>query len=179
MRLVKNVRVRLLALLIKISGRHKVVKRLLKRFLRVVEERLPAVPARAAQSARTIIQTVKLHRKILVLCILKRHIVYRVRVRILQLFVAADTAAETIDATQVALHICAPLLCRPRVALGLETCRRICGVDCGAIRFGRVYIITKCKGCDSHIVHLVKGVHPKSGPALLGRCAVVTHSYGR
>lgn len=81
--------------------------------------------------------------------------------------VASYTAAETVDAFEVGLHVGFPLALGPTVAAVLETNGRI-DRECGrAIRIRRIRIIFQSITRDAHVVLLVKIVKPGAGQSLL------------
>jgi hypothetical protein len=94
-------------------------------------------------------------------------LVHPVHLRIIERRVASYTAAETVDAFEVRLHVRFPLALGPTVAAVLKTNGRIYRERGRAIRIRRVHVIFQSITCDAHIVLLVKIVKLGAGERLL------------
>ena len=152
---------RLTLLLIKSAGRNKVIEGRLKDELRLVGQRLPAIPARGPERAGGIHEALEQERHILIGGRFQRNLIQLVRARIIEGLEIGHTATEAINALQISLHICAPLAGGPRSAGHLDTGRGLYRKADGAVRLRRIQIVALGIGCDAHVIDLVKVI--KSG----------------
>lgn len=154
-------------LLIQRACRYEKVKRRLKGELRLVGQGLPAIPARRTERTRRIVEAVENGGEGLVGGGTERRVVHAVRIWIVEAVIALDTLAETVDAFEVGLNVCAPLACYPGVPALLDADRRVYREGRGAIRRRRIHIVAEGVTRDTGVINLVEIVKFGSCQGLL------------
>ena len=91
--------VRIIDFLVEGSARNEKVERRLKGLLGIVEDRVEAVPARGPQCTGRVDEACKGHGHDLVGGVHERHLVHGIGLRIVEVRVALDAAAEAPDAS--------------------------------------------------------------------------------
>lgn len=154
-------------LFVKAARRYEKVKRRLKGELRLVGQRLPAIPARRTERTGRIVEAVEDRGERLVGGGTERRVVHAVRVRVIQTPVALDTLAETVDALEVGLNVRAPLAGDPGITALLDADRRVHREGRGAIRRRRIHIVAEGVTRDTGVINLVEIVKFGSCQGLL------------
>lgn len=159
--------VRAASLLIQTARRYEEVERRLKGELRLMRERLPAIPARRAERAGRIVEAIEDHGERLVGGGTQRLVIHAVRVRIVEAVIAFHTLAEAINTLQIGLYVCAPLALYPGVPALLKANRRVHREGRGAIRRRRIHIVAEGVTRDTGVINLVEIVKFGSCQGLL------------
>lgn len=147
---------RVIDLLVQRPARDEEIEGGLEVFLGLVEHRVEAIPAGRPQSAGGIYQAGKGQGHHFVGRIDQRDLVHAVRVRIVEILVITDLAAEPTDAAQIGLHIRAPLPFWPTGSAHLKTNRGIGRKGRGATGCRGIQSIATRIRADAVVVHLVK-----------------------
>ena len=148
--------VRVIDLLVEGPRRNEKVKRRLERLLRIVEDRVEAVPSCGPQCTGRVDQPGKCHGHDLVGCVRQRHLVHGICGRVVQVLVALDAAAEAADAHQIRLDVGAPLGLGPRRPALLKANGGVGGEGRGATGRRGVQGIAVGIGADAVVVDLVE-----------------------
>lgn len=154
-------------LLVQTAGRYEKVKGSLKSELRLVRQRLPAIPAGGSEGAGGIIQAIEDEGERFIGCGAERLVVHRIRVRVIEFIVALDALAEAIDAFEIGLDVRAPLTGDPGVPALLDAGRCVHGKGCGAICRRRIHIVAEGVTRDTGVIDLMEIVKFGSCQGLL------------
>ena len=128
--------------LVETAARDEEVERRLEVQLRVMQETLPAIPARSPQSARRVGEAVEGQGRVLIGSIHEGGVRYGIRSGIVQKIIGAPLGRRAANTTEAGLHIRLPLSLRPTRTRLLDTEGGIDREGCRTGAIGREGVLT-------------------------------------